>query len=105
MNGNRDKERPMKALDAAIKRVREILSKEQYTPLKVSIMGQTGVGKSSLINALFNAHLKINPVRPTTKDIAAINVPVKNAPQGTDLIFFDLPGIGESEQTDADYII
>src|SRR3989440_9571393 len=91
--------------DRLVRRVRRILNKEKYAPLKVSVMGQTGVGKSSLINALFNAKLDTNPVRPTTKDIAEINVPVKNAPQGTNLIFYDLPGIGESEQTDAEYII
>jgi predicted GTPase len=47
----------------------EIWNGEKKAPLKVSVMGQTGVGKSSLINALFNTKLDTDPVRPATSKI------------------------------------
>lgn len=94
----------MDVWESLVDRVRNILNNEKHIPLKIAIMGQTGVGKSSLINALFNAHLDTNPVRPTTKKIVPIEVPVKNAPSGSRLIFYDLPGIGESAEADVEYI-
>ena len=94
----------MKQMDNIIERVRAILSREKQQPLKVSIMGQTGVGKSTLINALFNTDLNTNPVRPATKEIIPIEPALKDAPPGSRLIFYDLPGIGESKQADETYI-
>lgn len=84
-------------LDAVRLRLRE----EEDKPLKVSIMGQTGVGKSSLLNALFNAGLKTDAVRPCTKDIERF---VVRAPSGHELWFYDLPGIGESGTVDRHYL-
>jgi GTP-binding protein EngB required for normal cell division len=73
----------------------------QNKPLKVSIIGQTGVGKSSLLNALFNLKLKTDAVKPCTKEIEEI--PITNK-QGHTLFFYDLPGIGESTEADAKYL-
>jgi predicted GTPase len=70
-------------------------------PLKISIMGQTGVGKSSLINALFNTELKTDPVRPCTKEIERV---VAKGATGHELWFYDMPGIGESHKADAQYL-
>ncbi len=70
-------------------------------PFKVSIIGQTGVGKSSLLNALFNLQLKTDAVKPCTKEIEEI--PITNE-QGSTLFFYDLPGIGESVGADAKYL-
>ena len=70
-------------------------------PFKVSIIGQTGVGKSSLLNALFNLNLKTDAVKPCTKEIEEI--PITNK-QGHTLFFYDLPGIGESTEADAKYL-
>jgi len=72
-----------------------------HRPFKVSIIGQTGVGKSSLLNALFNLNLKTDAVKPCTKEIEEI--PITN-PQGHTLLFYDLPGIGESTEADEQYL-
>lgn len=81
--------------------VKKLYDREKKAPLKVSIMGQTGVGKTSLINALFNANLKVDPVRSTTKEI---DEPFIFSSGDNELWFYDLPGIGESIETDHDYL-
>ncbi len=68
---------------------------------RVSIVGQTGVGKSSLLNALFGTQLKTDPVKPCTKEIEEIPVETK---QKNTLFFYDLPGIGESDEADEKYL-
>lgn len=70
-------------------------------PFIVSVMGQTGVGKSSLTNAIFNTQFEIDAVKPCTKKIQSIEITNKN---GDKMIFNDLPGIGESEAADEYYI-
>ena len=73
------------------------LKEQRNKPFVVSVMGQTGVGKSSLINALFDTDLKVDPVRPATKKIE----PIEKKTNGHTLIFYDMPGIGESDQIDS----
>src|SRR5690242_8937167 len=75
--------------------------KKRNAPLVIAIMGQTGVGKSSLINALFNTQLKTDPIRPSTKEIERVILKGKS---GHELWFYDLPGIGESDQADTQYL-
>lgn len=77
--------------------VEKTLREQRNKPFTVSVMGQTGVGKSSLINALFNTDLIVDPVRPATREIT----PVQKIANGHKLIFYDMPGLGESDQMDA----
>ena len=70
-------------------------------PLIVTVMGQTGVGKTSLINALFGTKMKTNDIQPETK------IPEKHierSKDGHELWFWDMPGIGESSSADANYL-
>lgn len=88
--------------DETIRRmIEEELIAQRNKPFVVSIMGQTGVGKTSLINALFHTKLKVDAVRPTTKEIERVTI--KNAKQHM-VVFCDMPGIGESEQADSVYL-
>jgi predicted GTPase len=83
------------------KEIRMRVEAERNKPLVVVVMGQTGVGKSSLINALFGTRLKTNDVQPETK------FPEKHIEKGSDgseLWFWDMPGIGESSSADSGYL-
>ncbi|MEQ8673777.1 MAG: GTPase [Aggregatilineales bacterium] len=82
------------------KELQSKLDKEKKSPLQISIMGQTGVGKSSLINALFNTNLKTNDVLPTTKSAQKIECQIGDIT----IWFYDLPGIGESSDADEQYL-
>jgi predicted GTPase len=81
--------------------IKSRIEAERNKPLVIVVMGQTGVGKSSLINALFNTKLKTNDVQPETK------YPQKHIEKGSDgseLWFWDMPGIGESSSADTGYL-
>ena len=83
------------------KEIKDRIENERNKPLIVVVMGQTGVGKSSLINALFGTKLKTNDTEPETKH------PEKHIEKGSDgseLWFWDMPGIGESSSADAGYL-
>ena len=83
-----------------LNKVDKFIKEEELKPFKVSIMGQTGVGKSSLLNALFNTNLKTDPVKPCTKVIEEVQVKFNDH----SIWFYDLPGIGESEIADSAYL-
>ncbi|MEV7967911.1 GTPase [Sphaerisporangium sp. NPDC088356] len=73
---------------------------EANRPLSVAIMGQTGVGKSSLLNALFGTQLPVGDLKPVTREPHAISVPGNS---GHMLTFWDMPGMGESAGADLAY--
>jgi predicted GTPase len=64
---------------------------ERARPFTISVMGQTGTGKTSLINALFGTDYPTSPVRATTREVTQH---VHRAENG-ELHFFDMPGLGE----------
>jgi uncharacterized protein len=67
---------------------------------RVAFIGDTGVGKSTTLNALFNAGQEVGHIQATTKVEAAIPVYV-DAVRGHRgaLIAYDMPGLGESMAT------
>ncbi|HBP6668259.1 MULTISPECIES: GTPase family protein [Pseudomonas] len=71
-----------------------------YTP-KVGIFGNSGVGKSSLCNALFGKNVaKISDVEACTREPQSIFIGTGN--NGIELI--DLPGIGEDPARQMEYV-
>ncbi|RKE10596.1 50S ribosome-binding GTPase [Catellatospora citrea] len=67
----------------------------------VSIMGQTGVGKTSLLNAIFGLNLLTSATKPAT---TALDPEFEIVREDGRLIIRDLPGLGESPTVDEDYL-
>lgn len=70
-----------------------------YEP-RIGVMGKTGVGKSSLCNAIFQQDVcKVSHVEACTRDIEELQIDVG----GRKLTIVDLPGVGESKERDVEY--
>lgn len=92
---DKKKERILNDIKKELKRVRN------YTP-KVGVFGDTGVGKSSLCNALFGREIaKISDVVACTREPQEILV---GGNDGGGIILVDVPGVGEDPERHHEYM-
>ena len=92
-----EKEEILLKIKNEIKRIRN------YTP-KVAIFGDTGVGKSSLCNALFGKDIaEISDVEACTRSPQEILIKT-NSDTENGIILIDVPGIGEDPKRHQEYL-
>ncbi|HEI6966041.1 TPA: GTPase family protein [Yersinia enterocolitica] len=94
-------EKPLASLPHAIgKHILDHIQKLTHYEPVIGIMGKTGVGKSSLCNALFHSEVTpVSDVSACTRDVLQLRL----SSVDHSLILVDLPGVGESEQRDKEY--
>jgi small GTP-binding protein len=76
------------------------VQEELAKPPKVAIIGKTGVGKSTTINALFGLQEKVSH---TTHGTTEASQKIIELPQGGKLEVIDMPGLGEDIELDKEY--
>ena len=67
---------------------------------KIALIGKTGVGKSSNINALFGTNLEVGHFKACTQVEKGLIVKTEKG----DLLFYDMPGLGEDIDIDKEHI-
>lgn len=84
----------MKDFREEIERAKKRFNTAKERTLRFVLVGLTGAGKSSTINALFGESVaEVDKYRPTTHAVA----PYTNELSGIKYEIFDTPGLGESE--------
>lgn len=79
---------------------------ELYSDKKIAFMGKTGIGKSSLINALFGLELPTNTVEECTKNVLGtwIRNEEKHFGSCDSIMVMDTPGISAALDNDTYYM-
>lgn len=70
--------------------------KEMETPPVIALIGLSGVGKSSTINALFGTKLAVSHFESCTKEGERLSLKGEKG----DIIVYDMPGLGEGRTQD-----
>ncbi len=81
----------------AVQQLDTAAQEELDRPPRIAMIGTTGVGKTSTINALFGTSLIVGHVKATTQE--EHEVAILEGAKGR-IIVYDMPGLGEDVDTD-----
>jgi predicted GTPase len=84
--------------------VAEELADELQRAPRIALLGETGVGKSSTLNALFNAGAAIDHIRPCTVETAEYAVVTEMEGSHGPIRVFDMPGLGQDLESDKTFL-
>ena len=74
-------------------------------PPRFAFIGETGVGKSSTLNALFNAGFDVSHTEACTQEARGVEISLSEV-EGVNgaLVAYDIPGLGESQLKQREHI-
>ncbi len=85
------------------KKLEKALKEQKAKPIKVAVLGQSGVGKSSTVNNLFGAKFKVSRTGEGTTEENFVGYVDYELPDGSLITVADLPGYGRTASTDEKY--
>ena len=85
------------------KKLEKALKEQKAKPIKVAVLGQSGVGKSSTVNNLFGAKFKVSRTGEGTTEENFVGYVDYELPDGSIITVADLPGYGRTASTDEKY--
>jgi predicted GTPase len=86
------------------RKLAKALKDQKSKPIKVAVLGQSGVGKSSTVNNLFGATFKVSRTCEGTTEDNFIGYKDYELHDGSIITVADLPGYGREVNTDKKYM-
>lgn len=85
------------------KKLAKAIKEQKAKPIKVAVLGQSGVGKSSTVNNLFGATFKVSRTGEGTVESNYVGYQDYELEDGSIITVADLPGYGRKASTDEKY--
>lgn len=85
------------------KKLEKAIKEQKAKPIKVAVLGQSGVGKSSTVNNLFGATFKVSRTGEGTDETNYVGYQDYELEDGSIITVADLPGYGRKASTDDKY--
>lgn len=85
------------------KKLAKAIKEQKAKPIKVAVLGQSGVGKSSTVNNLFGATFKVSRTGEGTDESNYVGYQDYELEDGSIITVADLPGYGRKASTDEKY--
>lgn len=83
-----------------MRRLKAEAEKAANTPPRIALIGETGVGKSSTINALFNAGREVSHTQACTQ----VDHEFRYTGSKGEVLVVDMPGLGEDVEADKQHL-